>query len=155
MEYIGKIEIYVDKEGTWYYKGLEATREDIIRIFMESLVELPNGEFGLKEGEKVFKIEVEDTPFVATGIKVVSKGESIERILVKLRWMDEEKEIDPKSIKVGKDNVLYVNLKDSGRRVRLLRPAYMELANLISEDINKGYYIEVSGKRYYLTVPNR
>ncbi len=153
--YIGEIEIYVDKEGNWYYKGIEATREDIVKIFMERLVKLPNGKFGLKEGEKVFKIDVEDTPFVATGIKVINKGKSIERIFVKLKWVDEEKEIDPASIRVGKDNVLYFNLKDSDVKIRLLRPAYMELANFIHEDENKGYYIEVSDKRYYLTIPNR
>ncbi|MGB9668140.1 MAG: hypothetical protein ACPL0D_04345 [Thermosulfidibacteraceae bacterium] len=143
------IDIYVDGEGNWYYRGIPSTREDIIRIFIENLVELPDGSYGIKEGGKVHRIKVEDTPMFATSVDFIKDDKGIKEILVNIKYLNCCKSIDPKSIVVTRKGA-YVKLRDSGLKAKLSRSAYMQLANIIEEESGK-FYITVSGKRYYIS----
>ncbi|HVO83919.1 MAG TPA: hypothetical protein VMU60_05795, partial [Syntrophobacteria bacterium] len=74
-----------------------------------------------------------------------------ERFVLSLKHLDETEPLDPASLWVGEENVLYCIVKAEGLPARFLRPAYYQLAEFIQEDTARGgFYLPVGGRRYYI-----
>ena len=85
--------------------------------------------------ERAF-VTIEDTPWVVTGVERDGGG-------YRLRLNDgSEEPLDPASLTVGAENVLYTRVK-GGYRARFLRPAYYRLAPAIEE--RDGQFVLVAG----------
>jgi hypothetical protein len=64
---------------------------------------------------------------------------------------DEEREpLDPATLEVGRDNVLYCRVKGGAQRARFLRTAYYHLSPGFEADERGGFSISVRGRRYPL-----
>ncbi|MBN2538452.1 MAG: DUF1285 domain-containing protein [Deltaproteobacteria bacterium] len=148
---IPSLPIRIDKEGVWYYKGARMFRKDILKLFFESLKKDELGRYLIEfEGDKCL-IEVEDTPFV---VKTVSKHGRKDRrtefIEILLSDFNLEK-LDPSTLHVGMDNVLYCNIKDGKLEARFSRSSYYQIAELIEYDEERDtYYMPLNGTTYYI-----
>lgn len=142
--------IYVDEEGDWYHGGSKIFRENILDLFYENLCMDRNGAFLIQWRGKRCILDTADTPFVISGAdrkRLEENGE--EKILLSLRHRNQPELLDPSTLWVGKDHVLYCRIREGLFPARFSRPAYYQLAEWIREDSeNGGFYLELNGKRY-------
>ena len=72
--FCGDLEIHVDSNGRWFYQKSEIKRERLIRLFANILKKENDKYFLVTPVEKV-GITVDDVPFIATEIDVITKGQ--------------------------------------------------------------------------------
>lgn len=146
-------DIYVDAEGDWYNQGSKIFREEIVGLFLRNLHILPDGAFFIELRQKRCSLKAEDTPFVIAGVDRVEIGGSKEEILLRLRHLPAAEPLDPTTLYVGKDNVLYCRIHGGEMPARFSRPAYYQFAEWIKEDSLTGeFYVELGGRRYSIQV---
>ena len=137
--------IRVDKEGRWYYEGALMFRKDILEVFFQNLKRDENGRYMVDyRGEKSL-IEVEDTPFVVE--RVVKHDTTIEIFLSDFT----SEMLDPATLRMNADNVLYCTIRNGELPARFLRAAYYQIAESIVHDAKTDrYYIPLGGNSYYI-----
>ncbi|HYA04149.1 MAG TPA: hypothetical protein VEI04_13675 [Syntrophobacteria bacterium] len=147
-------EIWIDREGDWYHRGARMERADIVAHLCQHLGrDESSGRYVIRMAQEECYVEVEDTPFVIT--RVISKGGEqggdAKGFFLAIKHLDQTERLDPASLRVGRDNVLYCTVKPERLPARFLRPAYYQLAEFIYEDPERGgFYLPVAGRRYYI-----
>jgi len=139
--------IFINSEGEWFHKGVEMVHRGIIRDFYRTIKNDEYGNYILTIGREKCYLEVEDTPFIVTRaeLKVKEKDESISIFLTD----DTFEKLDPGTLKVGKNNVLYCSIKENSFAARFSRAAYYQIAEYIKEEGDK-YYLPLNNHKYYL-----
>ncbi len=141
--------IKVDIEGNWFYEGRPIIRKDIIEIFYQGLEFDPvKREFWINWRGNRCRLDVEDTPYVITRVDKISEG-SQEKILISFKHLNKQEALNPSTLHIKKDNVLYCFIKDGPVPARFSRPAYYQLAEWIEQD-DKGFFISLNGEKYYI-----
>ena len=143
--------IIVDKDGVWYYKGAEMFRKDIVNLFYENLKRDASGRYIIEMKNDRCYIEVEDTPYVVRSVyKVNSQENNNESINLLLNNSDLE-ELDPTTLWIGKDNVMYCCVKNNTFDARFSRAGYYQIAGLIGYNEEKDlYYLYLDNRYYYI-----
>ena len=143
--------IRIDKEGTWYYKGNEMFRKDIVKLFYQNLKRDESGSYYIELECDLASLEVEDTAYVVTAVhKSGSRSEGNERISVLLNDETRE-ELDCDSLRIGDQNILYCTVKDDGHGARFLRASYYQIAEFFDyDDARDSYYLPLNSVRYYI-----
>ncbi len=136
-------EILIKADGKWYHKGAEIIRKDIINFFYEHLELDEKGRYIISWRNEKCIVDVEDTAFFVQRVDKIEDG-----FLLYLSDGTQER-LDPETIYVGKENILYCKVKRGKFPARFLRPAYYQIADYIEEE-NGRYFITIDGKRYYL-----
>src|SRR5690606_16839278 len=72
-ERVGRIDIRIAADGTWYHEGDPIRRDALVRLFATVLRKDPDGFCLVTPAEKLL-IEVEDAPFVAVALEVEGQG---------------------------------------------------------------------------------
>ncbi len=143
--------IRVDKEGVWHYRGARMFRKDILKLFFESLKRDELGRYLIEfEGDRCL-IEVEDTPFVVKSVDRHSRedheNESIEILLSDFT----SEKLDPSTLRIGMDNVLYCSIKEGKFEARFSRSAYYQIAEFIKYDEDKNaYFVPINRQIHYI-----
>ena len=132
-------DIFLDKEGRWYHEGVEITHKLTADLFSRSIQRDPEGGYRLVVGLEWAPIQVEDTAFVVRRVDVEDKG-----ALLRLNDGTEEA-LDPATLRVGDDNVLYCEVKSGTEPARFLRPAYYQLMQNL-EEASDGYAVRLGGR---------
>ena len=141
-EYTGG-SIRLDKEGRWFHEGVEITHRLTLDLFNRSIKRHPDGGYCLEVGYECAKIEVEDTPYMVKQVDLNDGGAII-------RVSDgSEESLDPSTLRIGAENVLYCEVK-GGFPARFLRPAYYQLMQGLRET-GDGYAVEVGGRWWKLS----
>ncbi len=139
----GKISFRSD--GNWYSDEERIDNPRIALLFSRSIRRSPDGSYFLQVAEERAAITVEDTPYVVKAIEDDGKGGFI------LVLNDGEREpLDPASLVVGADNVLYCRVKNGSFPARFLRTAYYHLSEHFQVDDRDGFSLVVRGQRYRL-----
>ncbi len=140
--------IFIDSRGRWFHDGVRITHRWTYLENNKNLdVDADGRLFVEEQGSRVY-IECEDTPFVITMIYRTESGFSI-------RLNDESREeLDLETLTIAEQNIPYVRIKNGKFTARLLRPAYYEFMKYADRD-EKGFYVELDGKRHYLQNPRR
>lgn len=134
--------IQVDAEGRMSHQGAPMIHPGILELIYES-VHLEDGVYVLRLGKQVCQLEVADTFFVVARAEL-AEGE------VALTLNDGSREtLDPGSLWIGRDDVLYCRVKGGRFPARLLRPAYYQVAELVAEG-PEGFALELGGRRHPL-----
>jgi uncharacterized protein len=76
-ERVGRIDIRIAADGTWYHEGAPFMREALVRLFATVLRKDPDGFYLVTPVEKL-QIQVEDAPFVAIDMEVRGEGREAE-----------------------------------------------------------------------------
>lgn len=135
-------------DGRWYADDEPVTHERLARLFSRYVRRKPHG-----DGYEIWiddryhaDIEVADTPFVVTTVEPDSNGQL---------WIDlndgTTELLDPGTVAVGSDNVLYCTVKSGGERARFLRGAYYQLAGAIEESAPGVFYLRCGEATYPIT----
>ena len=74
-ERVADIDIRIDRQGDWYYRGSKIERKRMVALFSTILWREDNSYF-LKTPHEKLKIEVEIAPFIAVLMAVAGEGES-------------------------------------------------------------------------------
>jgi hypothetical protein len=119
-------------DGRWYVDGEPIVHERLALLFSRYLRRKPGGGFEIWIDARYHAdVEVEDTPYVVTGVGPASSPGSAG---FTLRLSDGSSEpLDPDSLQVGAGNVLYCRVKSGSERARFLRHTYYQLAHFIEE----------------------
>ncbi len=142
-------DIRIDRDGIWYYQGVEMHRKDIVHTLYRHLKQDERGKYLIElAGEKAY-VDVEDTPFVVQSLSY-GTGDG-DRETVFLRMPDEsEEELNPSTLYIGADDVLYCTT-DRGYRARFSRAAYYQLTTRVEYEEGRGlYFLPLNGRRFYL-----
>ena len=122
-------------DGRWYADADPVVHERLSRLFSRYLRRKPGGGFEIWIDERYHAdVEVEDTLYVVTAVDADTAGQ----FAVDLNDGTTEL-LDPHSLRVGADDVLYCQVKNGTERARFLRPAYYHLANFI-EEVGRGRF---------------
>lgn len=120
---IGTSRIRFGRDGRWYADGEPIENRKVADLFSRSLVPRADGGWELQVGHERAPVEVEDTPWVVQDVE--GDGESGWTVILN----DGSRErLDPATLAVGEDDVLYCRVRGGTVRVRFLRPAYYRLA---------------------------
>jgi hypothetical protein len=135
--------IRLDKEGRWFHEGVEITHRLTLDLFNRSIKRHPDGGYCLEVGYERAKIVVEDTPYMVKRVDVGDGGAVI-------RVSDgTEEALDPSTLSIGAENVLYCRVKGGEFPARFLRPAYYQLMQGLKET-EDGYAVEIGGRLWPL-----
>jgi len=116
-------------DGRWYADAEPVVHERLARLFGRYLRHKPGGGYEIWIDERYHAdVEVEDTPYVVTGVDATAAGE----FMVDLNDGTTER-LNPGSLQVGAQDVLYSRVKNGAERARFLRAAYYQLAEFIEE----------------------
>lgn len=144
-------DIRIDKDGIWYYRGAEMFRKDIVNQLYQHIKQDPNGKYLIEIDGKRSYLEVEDTPFIIKSLSIsYTEGNDLDDIYLIMPDGSRER-LDPSTLRVGADEILYGTTAGTGIEARFSRASYYQLAELIEHDPGKDrYYICLGGNRYYI-----
>lgn len=133
-------EIRLDKMGRWYHDGVEITHQRTMELFHRSITKGEGGYF-LEIGHERARIVVEDTPYMVRRVDVHD-----DRAVIRLTDGSEE-DLDPGTLRVGNDNVLYCDVKKGEFPARFFQAAYYQLM-LGLEETADGYAVRIGDRRW-------
>jgi len=117
-------------DGRWYADDEPVTHERLARLFARCLRRKPSGGYEIWIDERYrADVKVEDTPFVVTAVS----SDGHDGFVLQINDGTSEP-LDPASLHVGAEHVLYCRVKHGTERARLLRPAYYQICSGIEED---------------------
>jgi hypothetical protein len=133
------------RDGNWYSDEERIDNPRIALLFSQSIRQNPDGSYFLQVAEERASVTVEDTPYVVKGVDDDGKGDLL------LTLNDDTREaMDPASLAIGADNVLYARVKGGKYRARFLRPAYYHLSANFESDGAGRFFIQLGDERYPL-----
>ena len=135
------------RDGNWYTDDERIDNSRIALLFSRSIRRNSDGSYYLQVAEERAPIAVEDTPYVVKAIHEDGGGG-----FTILTNDDEQEPLDPTSLEVGRDNVLYCRVKGGAFRARFLRTAYYHLSNNFFGDEGETFSLVVRGRRYPIKV---
>src|SRR5579862_3022203 len=124
------------KDGNWYSDDERIDNPRIAALFSRSVRRNPDGSWYLQVAEERAPITIEDTPYVVTGIENDGTGG-----LVAILNDGEREPLDPDSLEIGPENVLYARVKGGQLSARFLRPAYYHLSQQFEADDSGRYFL--------------
>ena len=146
--------IFIDREGDWHYGDSPMQRADIVSHLCQHLRrEESSGLYIIQLGKQRCYLEVDDTPLVVTSVLPQKKGEEADQkeLFLSIKHLRTIQPLNPKTLWVGRENVLYCKVMENTIPARFLRPAYYQLAEFIHEDKEEQrFYLLLGGKRYYI-----
>jgi hypothetical protein len=144
--------IFVGKEGKWFHDGAEIIHRPIFLWMIQSLEKTEDGLFIVHLNNQKCYLEVEDTPLVVQKVDLVKEGPG-KTAQIRLTLNDESREsLDPDTLRISPESVLYCTVKNNQFPARFLRPAYYQIAENITEDERGGFDLLINEKRYPIRV---
>ncbi len=148
-EDIPSCEIYIDKNGRWFYRGAEMVHREIVLEFYRNMTRDCYGNHIISFRNERCRVEVEDAPLVVKRVvyEEPERGED-SRFVIFLND-DTRENLAPETLFTGDDNVMYCEARQASLRARFDRAAYYQLAEYLKE---KGdmYYLPFNGNDYLI-----
>lgn len=140
--------IFIDKEGRWFYQGLEMIRRDIVLLFYSHLHRDERGQYLIRLGGQESYLEVEDTAFIVSRIDLQPHGKGGADFRI---WLNDDSQevLNLDTLFIGKGNVLYCTVKEGRFPARFRRQAYYQLAEHV-QDENGKYLVSLNGRSYLI-----
>ena len=133
-------QIQVNQDGELSHNGAPLIHQGILELIYDS-VHLEEGRYVLRMDGQACELEVADTFFV-----VQSLAEKDGRLLAGLNSGARE-ELDPASLWINEDNIVYCLVKNGRFPARFLRPAYYQLAQMVEE--RNGDFVVILGAKSF------
>ena len=134
---------YLDLEGYLWHDGIAFDDPQFLNFFMKNMERLPDGQFRVFcQGEEC-RIVPEDVPYVIRDVEILPNT-------IGLTFPGDYREtLDPKTLSVGKLNVLYCRVRNGQFEARFNRKSYWEIAKHIRFDPKKKiFFLKVDNQRY-------
>jgi hypothetical protein len=142
-------DIQIDRDGVWFYRGMEMSREDIVRFFYRHLKKNNSGRYFIEIGQMHYAVDVEDTAYVVQAVRRVDTGNPAEESIQLYLSDGSIEELDPETLRISEENVPYCKIRDGSFDARFSLSSYHQLAEHIQYDSTCNvYYIHLRGKPY-------
>jgi hypothetical protein len=139
------------KDGWWYANDERIENRRINLLFSQHLRKTPEGAYEIAIGWDKVAVVIDDAPYVVTQVT----GDPMQGFVLRLNDESEEP-LDPTTLSVGQDNVLYCRVKGGEHRARFLRPAYYQLATHIQEaGEGEGFFLPLGEAKYPIQVSSQ
>ena len=139
--------IHIDKEGTWFHKGVEMIRREFVRSFFQQMELDAVGQYIISWGGKRCYVDVADTAFVVRRVSPAKEETGKGPGFVLALSDDTEEALVPNTLYMGKENVLYCRVKGGGFPARFNRAAYYQLAAYIEAE-GEDYVLPINGRKF-------
>jgi hypothetical protein len=135
--------IVLDELGRFWNGELAIAHEAMATAFASWIAIHPDdGRFILTNGYDWTYFTVKDAPFFVKHVETTASGAT-------LRLFDgTEEPLDPATVTVSGDGVLYVRVKGGRFEARLTQPAQKEMIDVLSEGANGAPLVRVPGGEY-------
>lgn len=137
------------KDGWWYANDERIDNRRINTLFSKNLRKTADGTYEIAIGWDRVSVVIDDAPYVVTRVT----GNPEQGLTLQLNDESEEP-LDPATLYVGRDEVLYCRVKHREHLARFSRSAYYQLTAHVQEDTATGSFILRLGKDPY-TIPTR
>ena len=138
--FCGDLEIHIDANGRWFYQKSEIKRERLIRLFANILKKENDKYFLVTPVEKV-GITVEDVPFIATEIDLITKGKiTLFKFTTNVgdsTYLKKHNQFDILFKKPSDEPQPYVNVR-SNLFAKIDRKSFYRLVNSCTETSHRG-----------------
>lgn len=124
------------KDGWWYANDEIIQNRRINVLFSQHVHRTPEGHYEIAIGWDKVTVVIDDAPFVVTQVS----GDSTHGLLLRLNDESEER-LDPTTLSISSDNVLYCRVKGGDHSARFLRPAYYQITEYVQEDTDRGRFL--------------
>ncbi len=144
--------ILIDKEGDWYHGGSLMHRTDVVAHLCRHMSrDEPSGLFIIQIGKQRCYLEVEDSPLVVARVQHEKDEDGQERFVLSIKHVEATEHLNPATLWIGDENVLYCIVTEDKIPARFLRSAYYQLAEFIHEDLEqKRFYLSLGNEHYYI-----
>jgi len=133
------------KDGWWYANDERIQNRRINLLFSQHLRKKPEGTYEIAIGWDTVTVVIDDAPYVVTQVT----GDPTSGLIVRLN--DESEEVlDPATLSIGPENVLYCRVKGGEHTARFLRPAYYQLTEHVQEDEETGNLLLRTGNALHI-----
>jgi hypothetical protein len=132
------------KDGWWYANDERIQNRRINLLFSQHLRKKPDGVYEIAIGWDKVTVVIDDAPYVITRVT----GDLRQGFLIRLNDESEES-LDPTTLFINHENVLYCRVKGGEHTARFLRPAYYQLAEHVQEDEETGMFSLRLGDEIY------
>jgi uncharacterized protein len=129
------------RDGRWYADGEPIVNARIADLFARHIERAPGGGYRLRIADEQAPIVVDDTPFVV----VAAGGGADGGVDIELNDRSRER-LDPATLSVGADDVLYCRVKQGSESARFLRAAYYQLGPYIIATDGGGFGLRADGR---------
>jgi uncharacterized protein len=140
--------IFVAKDGKWYHEGAEIIHRPIFLWLIQSLEKDEEGNYIVNLNNQRCILEVEDTPLVVQQVDRGSTGQTEPDQLLLVLNDESSEPLDPATLRISPENVLYCTVKAAGFPARFLRPAYYQIAESIEEDDQGRFVLRINDRIY-------
>jgi hypothetical protein len=140
--------ISMDKEGRWFYYDAEIVNEKVSLLFAQHLERDQEGRYVISLWGDTAHVELEDTPYVVFRALRREDGGGPPYFDIYLNDGSCEK-LDPASLQMGEENVLYCRVKEGRHRARFNRNSVHQLLKYLEYDEPADeYYLKSDGVRH-------
>ena len=144
--------IRIDRNGVWYFRGMEMTRFEIVQYFYNHLQRDANGKYQIEIADDQCPVQVDDAPYVVQGISELPSEANGRRCIVVCLSDGTREVLNPETLRIGEGNVPYCRVKQGEHEARFTRQAYYQLAEYIQHDPkNDRFFMNHGGHSYDLT----
>ena len=124
-------------------------RREFVNYFYQNLHLDAEGRYVIDlPGDRCF-VDVEDSAYIVKAVDY-AKTEKGNGTGINLLLSDETREaLDPRTLWISSDNVMYCEIREHTFRARFSRAAYYQLAEFIQHDEGQDmYYLNINGQHY-------
>lgn len=133
----------IDVDGIVWFEDEWYEDPVVYRAFFENMTRSSDGRiYADCLGERCW-IEPEDAPFVVQGLDIAADGSRVGLVLTG----GIEEPLDPATLAVGRDNVLYTTVRGGTFPARFTRKAYYELARHIAPK-DGAFVLQLGGRSW-------
>ena len=140
--------ISIDAEGEWYHGENRIIRPEILDLLYDRIDLAPCGGYTISDRDGKCLLEVADVPFVVSRVDMKKSGAAGEHIALELKHIAQTEILDPRTLRVGENNVLYCRVRKGRFPARFSRPAYYQIAEFITETPGGDFCIAIDGIKY-------
>lgn len=131
----------VDADGNLWHDGEMIDDPEFLDFFFKQIEIKSDGQIQIDCQGEFCLIHPQDTLYVVQQISQTKNG--IELLL----QGNQREKLDPQTLEVGKDNILYCKVKDRKHKARFNRKSYWELSKFIEEE-NQKFYLALDSGRF-------
>ena len=143
--------IFIDGQGQWWYEGNKIVHPEVLALFKNSLtIDGVTGQLFIDYKGKQAPVKVEKTPFFIHNIVVQkSRDGGLAKVILELDDGTRES-LDPESLVLDDSGALQVKVKGGRFEARCLPSAHFRLAELLKEDGDGGFSLDIGENSYFL-----
>jgi hypothetical protein len=144
----------IDREGAWHYGGNEIPRRELVRILYQNLHRDEEGRYFIEIGPQRCSVDVDDTAYSVWAVYWTERGVQTQDRIQLLLSDGSVEELDPGTLRVGRENILYCRVKRSRFDARFSRSSYYRLAERIEYDPSRNAHcLRLRGRTHYIAEP--